>query len=125
MEKGFLGALVLAHHAEKIVEIGLEGPDLAGLAGGLILCMTVLDMPAVQFFDRAVDSADLTTFFVGLVKAPVFAVLISAVGTLRGLQVTSSAEQLGRLTTVAVVQAIALIIAADAVFTIIFVRMGI
>jgi phospholipid/cholesterol/gamma-HCH transport system permease protein len=87
--------------------------------------MTVLDMPAVQFFDRAVDSADLTTFFVGLVKAPVFAFLIGAVGTLRGLQVTSSAEQLGRLTTVAVVQAIALIIAADAVFTIIFVRMGI
>ena len=99
--------------------------DLAGLAGGLFLSVTALDMPMVVFVNRAADSADLTTLFVGLVKAPVFAFLIGAVGTLRGLQVTSSAEQLGRMTTMAVVQAIALIIVADAVFTIIFVRLGI
>ena len=55
----------------------------------------------------------------------VFAFLIGAVGTLRGLQVNSSAEQLGRLTTTAVVQSIALILAADAVFTFIFIRLGI
>ncbi len=99
--------------------------DLSGLAGGLFLSMAVLDVSMVQFIDRAADSADLTTLFVGLVKAPVFAFLIGAVGTLRGLQVTTSAEQLGRLTTIAVVQAIALIIVADAVFTIVFVRLGI
>jgi ABC transport permease subunit len=99
--------------------------DLSGLAGGLFLSMAVLDISMVQFIDRAADSADLTTLFVGLVKAPVFAFLIGAVGTLRGLQVTSSAEQLGRLTTIAVVQAITLIVAADAVFTFIFVRLGI
>jgi phospholipid/cholesterol/gamma-HCH transport system permease protein len=99
--------------------------DLSGLAGGLILSTTVLDMSMVQYIDRAAASAELKTLFVGLVKAPVFALLIGAVGTLRGLQVTTSAEQLGRLTTVAVVQAIALVIAADAVFTIVFVRLGI
>ena len=99
--------------------------DLSGLAGGLFLSTAVLDISMVQFIDRAAASADLTTLFVGLVKAPVFALLIGAVGTLRGLQVTSSAEQLGRLTTVAVVQAITLIIAADAVFTFMFVRLGI
>jgi phospholipid/cholesterol/gamma-HCH transport system permease protein len=99
--------------------------NLAGLAGGLILSTTVLDMSMIQFIDRAAASADLQTMFVGLVKAPVFALLIGAVGTLRGLQVTTSAEQLGRLTTVAVVQAITLIIAADAVFTFMFVRLGI
>ena len=58
-------------------------------------------------------------------KAPVFAVLIAAVGTLRGLQVTGSAEQLGRLTTVAVVQSILLVMLADAAFTILFSRLGI
>ncbi len=99
--------------------------DLSGLAGGLFLSAAVLDISMVQFIDRAADSADLTTLFVGLVKAPVFALLIGAVGTLRGLQVTSSAEELGRLTTMAVVQAITLIVAADAVFTFIFVRLGI
>lgn len=99
--------------------------NLSGLAGGLFLSTAVLDVSAVQFIDRSAASADLTTLFVGLVKAPVFALLIGAVGTLRGLQVTSSAEQLGRLTTIAVVQAITLIVAADAVFTFIFVRLGI
>ena len=99
--------------------------DLSGLAGGLFLSAAVLDISMVQFMDRAADSADLTTFLVGLVKAPVFAFLIGAVGTLRGLQVTSSAEELGRLTTTAVVQAITLIVIADAVFTFIFVRLGI
>ncbi len=99
--------------------------DLSGLAGGLFLSTTVLDFSAMQFIDRAASSADLTTLFVGLVKAPVFGLLIGAVGTLRGLQVTSSAEQLGRLTTTAVVQAITLIVVADAVFTFVFVRLGI
>jgi len=99
--------------------------DLAGLTGGLFLSVAVLDISVAQFVDRAAASADLTTLLVGLVKAPVFAFLIGAVGTLRGLQVTSSAEQLGRLTTTAVVQSIALILAADAVFTFIFIRLGI
>jgi phospholipid/cholesterol/gamma-HCH transport system permease protein len=99
--------------------------DLSGLTGGLFLSAAVLDISMVQFIDRASDSADLTTLMVGLVKAPVFAFLIGAVGTLRGLQVTSSAEELGRLTTMAVVQAITLIVMADAVFTFIFVRLGI
>jgi phospholipid/cholesterol/gamma-HCH transport system permease protein len=99
--------------------------NLAGLAGGLFLSTVILDISAVQFIDRAAASADLTTLLVGLVKAPVFAFLIGAVGTLRGLQVSSSAEELGRLTTVAVVQAITLIVAADAAFTFAFVRLGI
>ncbi len=99
--------------------------NLSGLAGGLVLSATVLDVSTTQFLDRAADSANLTTLLVGLVKAPVFALLIGAVGTLRGLQVSSSAEELGRLTTVAVVQAIALIVAADAAFTFVFVRLGI
>ena len=99
--------------------------DLSGLAGGLFLSTAVLDISMVQFIDRAAAGADLTTLFVGLVKAPVFAFLIGAVSTLRGLQVDSSAEQLGRLTTIAVVQSITLIIVADAVFTFVFVRLGI
>ncbi len=99
--------------------------DVAGLAGGLLLSTTVLDIGATQFIERAISSADVSTFMVGFVKAPVFALLIAAVATLRGMQVRSSAEQLGRLTTVAVVQAIFLIVLADGVFTVIFARYGI
>ncbi len=99
--------------------------DLAGLAGGMLLSTTVLDIGATQFLERVINGADLKTFMVGFVKAPVFALLIAGVATLRGMQVRSSAEQLGRLTTVAVVQAIFLIVLADGVFTVIFARYGI
>ncbi|NIL99138.1 MAG: ABC transporter permease, partial [Planctomycetales bacterium] len=34
--------------------------NLSGLAGGLILSTTVLDMSMVQFIDRAAASAELT-----------------------------------------------------------------
>jgi phospholipid/cholesterol/gamma-HCH transport system permease protein len=64
-----------------------------------------------------------TTFWAGLVKTPVFAAVIAMVGTYRGLQVRESSRELGRLTTVAVVQSIFLVIFADAVFAIIFVEL--
>lgn len=99
--------------------------DLAGLAGGMLLSTVVLDISPTQFIERVISGVDLQTFMVGLSKAPVFALLIGAVATLRGLQVQSSAEELGRLTTVAVVQSIFLIILADGVFTVIFARYGI
>lgn len=99
--------------------------DLAGLAGGMLLSTTVLDIGATQFVERVISGSDLKTFMVGLSKAPVFALLIAGVATLRGMQVRSSAEQLGRLTTVAVVQSIFLIVLADSVFTVIFARYGI
>lgn len=99
--------------------------DIAGLAGGLLLSTTVLDIGATQYIERVTSSAGVDTFMVGFVKAPVFALLIAAVATLRGMQVRSSAEQLGRLTTVAVVQSIFLIVLADGVFTVIFARYGI
>ncbi len=99
--------------------------DFAGLAGGMLLCTTVLDISATQFVERVISAADLKTFMVGFAKAPVFGLLIAGVATLRGMQVKSSAEQLGRLTTVAVVQSIFLIVLADGVFTVIFARYGI
>lgn len=99
--------------------------DAAGLAGGMLLSTMLFEIGAVQFMERAVSSADTQTFLVGFAKAPVFALLIAGVATLRGLQVKSSAENLGRLTTVAVVQSIFLVILADGVFTLIFARYGI
>jgi phospholipid/cholesterol/gamma-HCH transport system permease protein len=99
--------------------------DLAGLAGGMLLSTTVLDIGATQFTERVLNGVDLKTFLVGISKAPVFALLIAGVATLRGMQVKSSADELGRLTTVAVVQSIFLIIVADGIFTVIYARFGI
>jgi phospholipid/cholesterol/gamma-HCH transport system permease protein len=98
--------------------------DVAGIAGGALIAVGTLDIGAVQFIERVASSTDLNDFYAGLVKAPFFAFLIAAVGTLRGMQVRYSAEELGRNTTIAVVQAIFLIILADAFFTMLFTRIG-
>jgi phospholipid/cholesterol/gamma-HCH transport system permease protein len=99
--------------------------DIVGLLGGALLCRFLLDMPLTQFFERADDAISSTTFWVGIVKAPVFAMLIAISGTYRGMQVRGSSRELGRLTTVAVVQSIFLVILADAIFAVIFMELDI
>jgi len=94
--------------------------DFMGLAGGGLLSRYLLDLPWQQFFSRLDEAIAPTTFWAGLVKAPVFGVLIALTGTLRGLQVRDSSRELGRLTTVAVVQSIFLVIFADALFAMFF-----
>ena len=98
--------------------------DISGLAGGALVAIGALGIGGLQFVERVASSTDLNDFLVGMIKAPFFAFLIAVVGTLRGMQVTSSAEELGSKTTVAVVQSIFLIIVADAFFTMLFTRIG-
>jgi phospholipid/cholesterol/gamma-HCH transport system permease protein len=96
--------------------------DAMGLAGGGLLSLLNLHIPLPQFMSRLRESLAPTTFWSGLVKAPVFAMLIGMVGAYRGMQVRESARELGRLTTVAVVQSIFMVILADALFAILFVK---
>jgi ABC-type transport system involved in resistance to organic solvents, permease component len=97
--------------------------DAMGLAGGALLSSLLLDISLTQFIPRLQDALAPTTFWAGLIKAPVFAALIAMVGTYRGMQVRDSSRELGRLTTVAVVESIFLVIFADAVFAIVFVEL--
>ncbi len=99
--------------------------DLAGIAGAWAVGVALLDISSIEFSTRIVEAVSLNTVLVGISKAPVFAILIGAVSCLRGLQVTASAEELGQLTTRAVVEAIFLVIIADAIFSIIYTELGI
>jgi phospholipid/cholesterol/gamma-HCH transport system permease protein len=99
--------------------------DAVGLTGGALLCRWLIDMPLTQYVQRVNESIASTTFWVGIIKAPVFAVLIAMAGTYRGMQVRGSSRELGRLTTVAVVQAIFLVILADALFAVLFMELDI
>jgi phospholipid/cholesterol/gamma-HCH transport system permease protein len=99
--------------------------DAVGLAGGALLCRFLLDMPFVQYFERMDEAIGPFTFWAGIVKAPAFAILIAIAGTYRGMQVRNSSRELGRLTTVAVVQAIFMVILADALFAVFFMELDI
>jgi phospholipid/cholesterol/gamma-HCH transport system permease protein len=94
--------------------------DAMGLAGGGLLSLVQLHIPPAQFTVRMREALSSTTFWAGMVKAPVFALLIGMVGAYRGMQVRDSARELGRMTTMAVVQSIFLVILADAFFAVLF-----
>ena len=121
------GTLVLPRILGLVIALPLLTAlaDVAGIAGAWVVSVTVLNISTTEFIARLVDAVSLSTVLVGISKAPVFALLIAGVATLRGLQVTASAEQLGQLTTQAVVEAIFLVIAADAIFSIIYTELGI
>jgi phospholipid/cholesterol/gamma-HCH transport system permease protein len=99
--------------------------DAIGLAGGALLCRFLLDIPLTQYLNRVSESIGAWTFWIGVMKAPIFAILIALAGTYRGLQVSGSSRELGRLTTIAVVQSIFIIILADALFAVLFMEINI
>ncbi len=99
--------------------------DVMGLAGGALMSMAVIDITLVQFTERLKDVVPLWAFWVGLIKAPVFGLLIGLVGCREGLNVVGSAESVGRHTTKSVVVSIFLVIVADALFSIFFLNIGV
>jgi phospholipid/cholesterol/gamma-HCH transport system permease protein len=99
--------------------------DLMGLAGGWVMSVPLLGISSSQYFQRVHDAMGPWTFWVGIMKAPFFAFLIAIIGCMRGLQVKGSAENLGAMTTRAVVESIFLVIIADAALSILFFELGI
>lgn len=99
--------------------------DLMGLFGGAIMSWVVLDIGPDLFISRLNDAVSIWSFWTGLLKAPVFAMIIALIGCFEGLNVSGSAESVGQHTTRAVVEAIFLVIVIDALFSIFFGIIGI
>ena len=97
--------------------------DLAIIGGGL-LCWINLGIPPVTYVGRIREVVPITDLYVGLVKAPVFGAIIAMAGCFQGMQVEGDAEQVGKRTTAAVVQAIFLVIVLDAFFAVFFTSVG-
>ena len=94
--------------------------DLMGLLGGALMSWVVLDINIPTFLTQLHDAITQGTLWVGVVKAPFFAAIIALVGCYEGLNVTRSAESVGKLTTQSVVESIFFVIVTDAAFSIIF-----
>ena len=98
---------------------------VVGLAGCGAMAVFQLDVTPGQYLDRIQGVATPTMFFIGMIKAPIFALAIAAVCIYQGMSAKGSAENVGKLTTAAVVQSISLVIMLDALFSIIFSEVGI
>lgn len=94
--------------------------DFAGLAGGALISWITLDINPILFVQQLQTVIAPSTFYVGIIKAPVFAAVIALVGCFCGFQVSGNAESVGRRTTTSVVLSIFLVIIMDAVFSIFF-----
>ncbi len=99
--------------------------NMSGLMGNWFVASMQLDMSWLQFISRVQVAVTPTVLLIGLGKAPVFALLIGMVGCMQGMLVKGSAADVGRRTTIAVVQSIFLVILADAAFSVLFTMMGI
>ncbi|MEM7082526.1 MAG: MlaE family lipid ABC transporter permease subunit [Pseudomonadota bacterium] len=99
--------------------------DIMGLLGGMVMANSLLDVSFAIFVDRVTQTVSPTDVIVGVGKAPVFALMIAAVGCYQGFEVQAGAEQVGHQTTISVVQAIFLVLVTDALFSVVFSKLGI
>jgi len=100
--------------------IGMVG----GMLGGMLVTWSELGYGPSFFVQRVSEDPNMGRhLFVGMIKAPVFAVVIAAIGCRQGMAVAGDVESLGRRVTAAVVQAIFAIIFLDALFAMIFLEL--
>ncbi|WP_343562402.1 ABC transporter permease [Kiloniella sp. b19] len=99
--------------------------DMMGLLGGAMISFATLGITPLQFIETLHGAAGLNDFFVGIIKAPVFAFIIAMVGCHEGFKVSRSAESVGQQTTRAVVESIFIVIVLDALLSILFSALGI
>ncbi|MDP2681010.1 MAG: MlaE family lipid ABC transporter permease subunit [Rhodoferax sp.] len=94
--------------------------DAMGILGGMVMAKTQLGVGFGEFLDRLVKAVSITSYLVGIGKAPVFAAIIVVVGCFQGFRTQGGADSVGRQTTRSVVQSIFLVIVADALFSVAF-----
>jgi phospholipid/cholesterol/gamma-HCH transport system permease protein len=103
--------------------LGFYSALLAIIGGAFISTMT-LDIPFATFLLRIQEVVPLRDLWVGLIKGPVFGLIVALAGCYQGMQVHGNSEEVGRRTTTAVVQAIFAVIVLDAFFAVFFTEVG-
>ena len=98
--------------------------DIMALIGGAVAINFTIDLSFHAFITQLHDVASLNNFLVGIIKTPFFAMSIGLVGCFQGFRATGSAESVGFLTTISVVQSIFIVILLDALFAIFFTNIG-
>ncbi|MBV9991549.1 MAG: ABC transporter permease, partial [Alphaproteobacteria bacterium] len=94
--------------------------DIMAMIGGAVMCYFDLGITVPVFMRQLHQAVTMNTFLVGVIKAPVFAIVIGLVGCFEGLQVERNAASVGKLTTRSVVESVFLVIVLDAGFSILF-----
>jgi phospholipid/cholesterol/gamma-HCH transport system permease protein len=103
--------------------LGFFGSVMAILGGGLY-CWLAMGISPASFAARLQEVVPINDVLIGLIKAPVFGMVIAVTGCFQGMQVADNAESVGNRTTQAVVQSIFTVIVIDAFFAVFFTAIG-
>ena len=119
-------ALVLPRVVATVLMMPLLGVYAAvmGIIGGAFLGWVSLGIPFFTFLARIRLVVPIYDVWVGLIKGPVFGLIVALAGCYQGMQVKANAEEVGTRTTAAVVFAIFIVIVLDAVFAVFFTEVG-
>jgi len=98
--------------------------SVVAIVGGAVVGDLALGIPFWTFLERIHDVVPEHDVWVGLIKAPVFGLIVALAGCYNGLQVRGNSEEVGRRTTMAVVSAIFAVIVLDAFFAVFFTEIG-
>jgi phospholipid/cholesterol/gamma-HCH transport system permease protein len=96
---------------------------MAGLLGGMAVCNWHLDISPEMFINRLNNELSPRHFWLGMSKAPIFAIVIGLIGCLEGFKSESNAQSVGEHTTSSVVQCITLVILLDALAALFFMEL--
>ena len=99
--------------------------DAVSIFGGLLVADLNLNVNPFEFMRRFKEAVELKHIVIGIVKAPVFGLLIGLIACFRGFEVKNTTESIGIYTTKSVVDAIFWVIAFDALFSIFLTQVGI
>ncbi|MCX7285197.1 MAG: ABC transporter permease [Novosphingobium sp.] len=119
-------ALVLPRILATMIMMPLLGfySAVVGIVGGAFLSSLTLGIPFFTFLARIQEVVPLHDVWVGVVKAPMFGLIVALAGCYQGMQVKNNAEEVGARTTAAVVMAIFTVIVLDAFFAVFFTNIG-
>ncbi len=99
--------------------------DIMGLVGSAFASKMELNISYMQFIQRLQEVLDTKHFWIGIIKGPIFAIIIAMIGCFRGFMVSDDTESIGSQTTASVVNSIFFVIAFDALISIILTNWGI
>jgi phospholipid/cholesterol/gamma-HCH transport system permease protein len=115
-----MGLLVIPKTFALVIALPLltAYADFLGVFGGMLIASGQLNVSFTEFIDRFDEAVALRHFLIGIGKAPFFAMIIAMVGCYQGFQIRGGVDDVGRHTTISVVQSIFLVIIFDAICSI-------
>ena len=119
-------ALVIPRILAAIIMMPLLGfyACVTAIIGGAVIGDVTLGIPFWTFLFRIQEVVPTYDLWVGLIKAPVFGLILALAGCYHGMKVENNSEEVGLRTTMAVVTGIFTVIVLDAFFAVFFSNVG-